>query len=230
MSEEDFSFYFSNYGIFPVFGIGTLFLCCCFGAFRLCYLRRRTARRVHSARTGGVVAIQGGSPLPLAELLSYNEFLTNHLSSPTDSNMGTTCSVLARLDVAEPCECFICYQSITSEDQFRLNCHHWVHTKCLLQWWNRERANVGSCPLCRQSQSICLMEVNPNEKNSFVGFYRKDHRYQLSFRIPVVDATRVVVIEKDAVNMAQQTSEMLYSMYLVQMARANQEPIVVEEV
>ena len=221
---DDFSFYFRSYGIFPIFGVGCLSICCCIGAFRLCYLRKRTIRRINPSRT----IFQKGPPLTLDELLSYNEFLTNNLSSPTDSNMGTTCSILTRLDVAQPGECFICYQSITSEEQFQLKCHHWVHTTCLLQWWNRERANVGSCPLCRQTQSICLMEVNQNEKNSFVGFYRKDHRYQLSFRIPVTDTTQVVIIEKDAVDMAQQTSEMLYSMYLVQMARTNIQPVVEE--
>ena len=222
MNEEDIQFYFSNFGMFPIIGLGFSFLCCCFGCYRLWFLKKSRRRiRPH---------IQRGNPLSLSEIISYNEFLKNEFNSLKDSNMGANCSTFSHLEVAEPGECFICYQSILSEEQIKLKCHHWIHTPCLLQWWNRDRSNVGMCPLCRQSETICLLELTRDEKDTFVGFYRNDDRYQLSFRIPVNNPTRIIVIQKDAIDMTQHTSEMLYSMYLIRNAQTTNASITVEEV
>ncbi len=47
------------------------------------------------------------------------------------------------------CECTICFESLDKCEIIQLSCNHIFHPKCILKWFESQKNDIKSCPLCR---------------------------------------------------------------------------------
>jgi len=51
--------------------------------------------------------------------------------------------------------CVVCLQDVLSTEQAReLQCNHFFHAECIMEWWLHTPRSVLECPVCRQAQDL----------------------------------------------------------------------------
>lgn len=79
----------------------------------------------------------------------------------------------AKFSEKKPLECPICFESLESELE-SLECGHWVHVHCVMQWREFQPTKKAHCPICRKElttlspPSSCRREfVDPTLNNEY---------------------------------------------------------------
>lgn len=57
-------------------------------------------------------------------------------------------------------QCMVCLQDVLSTQQAReLQCNHFFHAECIMEWWFHTPRSELACPVCRQIQDLHVKDV-----------------------------------------------------------------------
>ena len=57
--------------------------------------------------------------------------------------------------------CPICLEIIENDNIYKLNCNHFFHNKCIINWFRTVNSN-GKCPCCNDVNAITETELVKN--------------------------------------------------------------------